>query len=362
MSLTYCTLLGLQEGERAARLRACGLDAKHRPVLEALHRTVLSWTAPAVASAFTRVLSTWQEYVDLLGPEERRRGFAARHERLLLELHRAPSDPRWFDERLRDALGFARAGVPLSTHICAMGQLHRLVLDAIPNDLPDDERRQLQAAVLSVFTLDLSLAGDSYRLVHTDDFRAAVDALHDRLTADPLTGVSTRAHLLTSLRFRLNGDGPMCLILADLDHFKQVNDAWGHLAGDAVLRTISARIRGALRETDLVGRLGGEEFALVLDGATLSGARALAERVRACVSATPCTFGDAQIPMSLSQGVAMARPGDTMESLIDRADRALYAAKRAGRNRVELEAGASDADVDVDVSVGSKRSAARASA
>ena len=65
-----------------------------------------------------------------------------------------------------------------------MGQLHRLVLEALPNDLPDEGRRRLHAALIPVFTLDLSLAGDSYRLVHTEDFQAAVDALHDRLSAD----------------------------------------------------------------------------------------------------------------------------------------------------------------------------------
>ncbi|MGA9524339.1 MAG: hypothetical protein WBV82_22985, partial [Myxococcaceae bacterium] len=94
MSLMYCNLVVLHEGERAARLRACGLDPLQGPVLEALRRDVLSWTAPAVASAFTDVVSHWQEYADLLGPEERRTSFASRHERLLLELHRAPTDPR----------------------------------------------------------------------------------------------------------------------------------------------------------------------------------------------------------------------------------------------------------------------------
>jgi diguanylate cyclase (GGDEF)-like protein len=192
------------------------------------------------------------------------------------------------------------------------------------------------------------LAGDAYRLVHTDDFRAEVDALHARLTADTLTGVSTREHLLAVLRLRLHmanrEGGSVSIVVADLDHFKRVNDQFGHAGGDAVLREISSRMKSVLREADVIGRLGGEEFVIVLDGAALQGAAALAERVRQRVSSRPCPFGLQEISVTVSQGVAESAPNETMESLLGRADACLYSAKRSGRDRVMTEAAAAPQD------------------
>ena len=125
---------------------------------------------------------------------------------------------------------------------------------------------------------------------------------------------------------------PLSLIILDLDHFKRINDAYGHLAGDAVLVGAATAFRSVLRSSDALVRWGGEEF-LVLSPATgLEGAVRLADRLRAALEATP--FPEAA-PVTLSAGVAEFLPGEAQEAWVGRADQALYEAKAAGRNRVE---------------------------
>jgi diguanylate cyclase (GGDEF)-like protein len=132
----------------------------------------------------------------------------------------------------------------------------------------------------------------------------------------------------------------MALALVDLDFFKKVNDTFGHEAGDAVLVAVSKALQKDRRALDTVARLGGEELALLLPSTTMEGAREVAERVRARIEALEVATAAGLIRVTASFGVAIyrSRVGDHGE-MFDRADRALYAAKRAGRNRVELAPG-----------------------
>ena len=145
--------------------------------------------------------------------------------------------------------------------------------------------------------------------------------------------------MLASEVSRRQRDGrPLAVLLADLDHFKRINDTFGHLAGDAVLRAAARRIRGALRPYDALGRYGGEELLVVLPACDLAGAREAAERVRAAIAAGPVPTDYGDIDVTASIGVAVLE-GDAVlavDSLLQEADRALYRAKHAGRNRVDV--------------------------
>jgi diguanylate cyclase (GGDEF)-like protein len=125
---------------------------------------------------------------------------------------------------------------------------------------------------------------------------------------------------------------PVSVVLGDLDHFKRVNDAHGHAHGDLVLREVAERLEDNLRATETVFRLGGEEFVVLLPGCPAADAEAVAERLRAAVAAEPV----AALPLTMSFGVATMDPDeeDGLEALLARADAALYAAKRDGRDRV----------------------------
>jgi diguanylate cyclase (GGDEF)-like protein len=157
---------------------------------------------------------------------------------------------------------------------------------------------------------------------------------------DPLTGLPNRRFAEWFLsreieRTRRHGN-PLSAFLADLDHFKRVNDTYGHLVGDAALRHVGALLGQHVRKTDVCARWGGEEFLIALAQVPLEGALALAERQRAAIEASPLTLADGRhVEVTISIGVAGAVHSDrSPDDLVAAADRALYEAKAAGRNRV----------------------------
>jgi diguanylate cyclase (GGDEF)-like protein len=126
---------------------------------------------------------------------------------------------------------------------------------------------------------------------------------------------------------------PLAAVMLDIDHFKKINDTYGHQTGDEVIREVVNRIRQNCRSSDLLARYGGEEFVLLLPG-TGSDAAALAERVRADVAAFPVPTSSGPVPVSISVGLSYLDPSDEIDALLARADKRLYEAKSAGRNRV----------------------------
>ncbi|HEY8067464.1 MAG TPA: GGDEF domain-containing protein [Burkholderiales bacterium] len=186
----------------------------------------------------------------------------------------------------------------------------------------------------------VSVAANETRARLAESRRQLADTLDQvqRLASrDELTRSLNRRSLLTALereRSRAERSGaPFCIAMIDLDHFKQVNDSFGHAAGDAVLRAFAATVHDAMRTTDVFGRYGGEEFLLILLGAHADAALEAVERVRAAVAAHDWRSIAPDARVTMSAGVAGFRKGDSAEQLLQRADQALYQAKKAGRNR-----------------------------
>lgn len=167
-------------------------------------------------------------------------------------------------------------------------------------------------------------------------------ALREQATHDSLTGLRNRPSILETLQIELaraeREIQPIAALMVDLDHFKDVNDTYGHLAGDAVLREAARRMKAAVRRYDAVGRYGGEEFLVVLPGSEGPAARSQAERIRDAISTEPFAIPNGSpIPVTCSVGISCRRPPvpqDT-DGLVRDADLALYHAKSAGRDRVE---------------------------
>ena len=158
-------------------------------------------------------------------------------------------------------------------------------------------------------------------------------ALHDGLTGALNHGEALHRLDAMLTNSRVPGDH-LAVLFCDTDMFKDINDTHGHAAGDQVLVELTRRIEGAVRREDLVARMGGDEFLVILTGVHDAGeAAAIAEKVRAAVAA-PISLPTAEVATSLSIGVTLARPGDNMDRLLERADMAMYAAKREGRDRV----------------------------
>ncbi len=156
---------------------------------------------------------------------------------------------------------------------------------------------------------------------------------------DVLTGLSNRRHFFEraaefwSLACR--HDHPLTCMMFDIDRFKRVNDTWGHAAGDQVLRQVSALVREEVRKSDILGRIGGEEFCVLMFAASCEGAAQTAERLRGVIAAEEFTFEGHRIPVTLSLGVAERSAGHTgVDALLADADAMLYKAKHAGRNQV----------------------------
>jgi diguanylate cyclase (GGDEF)-like protein len=182
-----------------------------------------------------------------------------------------------------------------------------------------------------------------YQQLHdlNEQLAAAQRALVEQATHDALTGVFNRGAILELLgkeieRARRSGE-PVGVVLADIDHFKRVNDELGHRAGDAVLREVATRLQGAARAYDYIGRYGGEEFLVVLSSVKPAAARTVVERLRTSLVSQPLDAGGRTLSVTMSAGFAVAVDATQLDAdrLIEAADRALYAAKRHGRNRVE---------------------------
>ncbi len=198
-------------------------------------------------------------------------------------------------------------------------------------------KRSLTVAVVAPILVAAPISGLIVRLLReVDDARRTAQHL---AWNDALTGLLNRGRLgeqaKTAIEVARAGGAPLSAVLIDLDHFKQVNDHHGHAAGDAVLRAVAATIAASVRAGDLVGRWGGEEFAVVLPGADAEQAVRVMQRLRAAVAARRVEVDGAAVGCTASIGVATLRDGDDgFDELFVRADRAMYRAKHGGKNRV----------------------------
>lgn len=165
------------------------------------------------------------------------------------------------------------------------------------------------------------------------DAHRQVLQMHTLARTDPLTGLPNRLALNEYLEEQVHQTHGLYVVLLDLDHFKQINDRYGHAVGDEVLKEAGRRLRSSLRKGDTLGRWGGEEFMIVMRGESQHDVMAAVERLREDIAFWPF---DQVGAVSASFGVAEGHIGDSIHNLLERADKALYQAKHLGRNRVEL--------------------------
>ncbi len=175
------------------------------------------------------------------------------------------------------------------------------------------------------------------------ELEATMRELTELATLDPLTRLPNRRFLMEQLekesaRMARRGaeQAALCVCMLDIDHFKRFNDTYGHQVGDAVLCAVASSLQGALRQSDVVGRFGGEEFLLLFTECSADCALKVAERVRRAVATVRVPELGAHGPVTVSMGIALHRPGDDMDDSLRRSDEALYQAKAQGRNRVVL--------------------------
>ena len=171
-----------------------------------------------------------------------------------------------------------------------------------------------------------------------EDLKLLTDSLYEAARKDPLTGLSNRREMLESLATQIRRaerhNEVFSVVLADIDHFKAVNDQHGHEAGDIVLIHVAHQLEQSVREEDLCARWGGEEFLICLPHVALAGATSVAEKLRQRIDTRELSVSGSGIHVTASLGVATYQPGDEIDTLVRIADGAMFEAKRRGRNQV----------------------------
>lgn len=346
MSYPYCAKFGFDKAVIQSRLQWLDLEEADLEIAEQVHDDIIVPNAQEIIDKF---------YSYLLNINEARRWLtdSATIERLkktqlsyLLTLGIDFIKLDYFETRLRIGQAHAWAGLNLSLYQCAYSLLTELIVESIPPEVDKEHFHQLSAFIHKITSLDMSLAIETYHFSEVRSLEESLgraqimeNQLRIEASTDKLTGFLNHEYILNRLRQTMEDDAkanhPTSLMMADLDHFKQVNDTYGHLVGDKVLMEVARRLDTAVRDFDILGRYGGEEFLIVLKGTPLATALSVAERIRTHVAAGPVSLhGGLKINSTISIGVSSRRPDDDVDEFLRRADEALYAAKSAGRNCV----------------------------
>ncbi|MGL4316054.1 MAG: GGDEF domain-containing protein [Pseudomonas sp.] len=261
----------------------------------------------------------------------------------LTEAHESYSDSvesaRSFNQELREQVSGLQASMQEAVDLEGLKRALEARLDGLLHTVSEHQRlrdgredqvaERLQSLVQKVADMEQE----------AQQFRDHIEEQRQKALTDPLTGLPNRAALgerleLEMARWQRYG-GDLLLAVLDIDHFKRINDEYGHLAGDKVLKIIASELAKRLRKTDFLARFGGEEFVLLVPSTPLEGGLQLLETLRAAIEACPFHFRGERVTITLSSGITPFARGESSEQVFERADQALYRAKRSGRNRIE---------------------------
>lgn len=334
--------------ERLALLDLDGADAAVSS--RVLQEVVIAPNVDRIVSAFCDVLIDEHAFRAVVSKRSSRERLQSAMRRYMLNLGVGFAAPAYFEERRRIGRVHLAIGVSQSLYQCAFRHLQDLLIESIPTHIRGDMAAydRLLKFILKITTLDMSLAVESYCDARVSGLEESLETERDeteRLRKLAITDWLTDLHNHSYSR-RCLGEAldcaqregrALCVIMADLDHFKRINDTYGHLIGDEVLRIAAARMLAGARSRDRVARYGGEEFLFILQDTDLEEGVEVAERVRDRLNSDAIHCGNTRMEVTLSLGLAQARARDSVDDLIERADSALYEAKAAGRNCVRTE-------------------------
>ena len=242
------------------------------------------------------------------------------------------------DGMVRDQIADIRSVVTGSGDLGELGVSVRdhltMIVQAMEKYQKEEEEREERLAA----KLEMLQARLSEMEQEVSESRVAIEEQRRRATHDNLTGLPNRdayqARLAEELLRRNRYGGSLALVIGDVDHFKRINDNYGHLAGDKVLQLIARSLRKNLRDVDFIARYGGEEFVILMPETSSADAMVVAEKLRAKIEGSPFNFKKERVPITMSFGVSEFHALESPDAVFDRADKALYQAKNEGRNRI----------------------------
>lgn len=302
-----------------------------------------------IVGKFYEHLVKFPDVADMVGDELVLKKLLGTLQEHLLSLGTNAHEPSYFEKRHKIGVVHEALGLSLQSYLGAYSCIFDQYAKSLKNnpDLVPESLVRMLTTLFKIISLDTIIVTESYYAATTNrlgtllsELAEAQDRLEELSRTDDLTKLSNRRHFFESVEVELSRcerhDRGFVLMMLDLDHFKNLNDTHGHQCGDEVLRCVAKVVRETLRPMDLVGRYGGEEFAIGLPECDIKKAANAADRLRKKISETLVKHGEIAVAVSASIGVAALRKNEKLESLVRRADAALYDAKAQGRNRIAI--------------------------
>jgi diguanylate cyclase (GGDEF)-like protein len=346
---SLCDQLQITAEELRTRLAFLSFGEQDRRNLVEFHDVIASHIDEIIGEFYSHLLQ-FEELRGILSDATLVERLKGSQRQYLLSLGQLGDDVEYVEGRLRVGLTHERVGLKQKWYLGAYHKLFELILQRLAVRYSGDACR-LSSLVLTlnkILTLDEIFVVETYYYATTqrqEDSLSQLKDAHRQLIEisrlDPLTQADNRRALMESLELELRRSHryhhPFALLFLDIDHFKEINDRYGHAFGDKVLQRIVGVARGQVRPPDIIGRYGGEEFAIGLVECSLEGAQGIAERIRLRIAESSIVWEQNVASVTVSIGITMLTPEvDRVETLIDQADRALYEAKAGGRNRVKI--------------------------
>jgi len=352
-SSKLCQQFGLDSESRNQRMKLLELTDDDLALAITLVQTIIKPHIDEIVNQFYEKLMQDPTAYQFIGDPEMLRRLKKIQKNYLLNLGIDFDTESYFESRLRAGLAHAWVGLPLMTYQCGYHIQQKIIAQHIKDFATNNCADVLIDFLAKIIALDMSLAIETYHSLKIQGLAQSLDNMQDkhrqlqkRANKDSLTGVLIRAQIFEKLKQLVHSEKTqphnLSIMMVDIDHFKKINDEYGHQTGDLVLKQVVNRIKAAMRSVDLIGRYGGEEFLILLPKAALSAATKIAERIVSHVCSTPIKSNEILLDVSVSIGITEYAENDDGKHLIARADKALYQAKNSGRNQVvSLDVGAS---------------------
>lgn len=346
---SYSSVAKHIEGTLLGLLEDLSLPERHQPQAEAMRERLahgLNWyeLLPILDDLAVLMLAVtdsgqheFEAYLKQLN--ERLEAFQG-HLQVASEGHADSSlAARELDTQIREQVDGLQSSVQDAADLDSLKQVLESHLEGLLGTM-DEHQQQRDLCEQEVAA---RLKGLAERVAHMEQeaqgYREHLEVQRQKALLDPLTGLPNRAAWSERLDYEVNAwhqrGNSLSLAMLDLDHFKRINDGYGHLAGDKVLKIIANVLSKRLRPTDFIARFGGEEFVLLMPDSALADALAVGEVLREAIAACPFHFKGEPVTITVSMGVAQFQPGERSDLALKRADEALYRAKAAGRNQVQ---------------------------
>lgn len=348
-ALPLLSKYGFDEPKRQLYLQHFGLTGTDDTLAQLLNEKVILPNAKNIIESFYAFLLALPSMQPFL-PAHIIPGLKQTQEEYLHHFAQDLNNPYYFEYRLRIGIAHERVGLPADLYQAANRKMIELIIAAIPHEIQKDIARyfNLIQLIIKVASLDMALAIETYTAAKVATLSESISTLQvqqEELTVeiqrDALTGALSRRYVLENLERMIQNkhrqtDVHFCVAMIDLDHFKKVNDAHGHLVGDRLLHHVTTTMKQSLRNIDILGRYGGEEFLLILPDIDVKKARSIADRIRLNVEKKSYHNESIILPVTISIGLCQYHKGASADQLIQAADTALYKAKHEGRNCIRI--------------------------